>query len=139
MLILQDGYLVAVPDTGTGTSTITIADNSLPPLNPVMVTRVAGAVESGNQVSRLIDGSDAIRLVGDTNLTTGTLVLLFTDDASVHAARTMFARPAAFTLTVPDRPAVGMTFVREGALNPGMHDERRDVWEFEVGFREVDL
>lgn len=135
MLILQDGYLVAVPDTGT--STISMIGGVLPAVHPTMVIRVDATVETANETTRLIDGSDAVRIVGDPNLATGTLTLLFSDDASVIAARQLLAAPGVFTLDVPERPAVNMTFVRDGSLRPGMHDEIRDVWEMEVGFREV--
>lgn len=118
------------------TTTITAQDGTTDTIVPLMMTTWAPAIESGNVVHRLIDGSIAVTLVGDT-LRAGEFTLIFIDDVSADAARGILARATSFTLVDTDRPTVNMTFVRNGTLTPAMHDTVKDVWEFTVGYQEV--
>lgn len=133
MLIREGGYIVSV-STG-GAATITAADDGAS-FAPVDVLVIDGENESANVAHDLIDGSVAVTLVGDRPQT-GELVLLFDNDIAMTTARSILGRRTSFVLDVPQRPVLNMTFVRDGVLRPGMHDEVRNVWEFSVGFREV--
>jgi hypothetical protein len=131
---IVDDIIINVPDTYA--SRITVLDGSGDSFNPIMVLRVDSSIESANEVSTLINGTIAVVLVGDRPAS-GTLTVLFDDDAAMTSAREILARPASFQLVDPTRPVVNMTFVRSGTLTPGMHDEVRDVWEFQIGYQEV--
>lgn len=133
-VIMQDGYLVA--SAGGGSATVTAQDGTGDAVNPYTVIRVDAESESANAVANLIDGSIAVTLVGERP-PAGQLRMLFTTDGGMLAARDLLSRRTSFTLDVPARPALGMTFVRVGAMTPGMHDELDDVWEFSVEYQEV--
>lgn len=134
MLIVVDGYLMDVPVEGA--ARITALDGTDAYVAPHLVTRIDSSSESGNVVHELIDGTLAATLVGDRP-PTGELTLVFDNDVAMVNARAILGRPTSFTLNVPQRPALNMTFIRSGALRPGMHDQVRDLWQFTVGFQEV--
>lgn len=120
------------------TTTITVQDGTGDTTQPILITGWAPDAESGNVVHRLLaPGTIAVTLVGDIPRS-GNLTLLYADDAEAEAARLLFGRASAFTLTDSERPVVNMTFVRQGVLTPAIHDEVRDVWEFTVGFQEIE-
>lgn len=129
-----DGYLVSVPTTSTATVTALDGAGSF---NPTLVTRVDGEIQSRNVATELIDGNTAVALVSGDGTAVGSLTFVFDNDTSMYEARTLLNRATVFDLDVPERPIVNMKFVRDGSLRPGMHDEARDVWELQVGFREV--
>lgn len=133
-VIMQDGYLVVT--TESGSATITAQDGTGNAVQPQKVLRVDAASESANEVANLIDGSVAVTLVGERP-PSGRLLMLFTTDGGMLAARELLSRPTSFTLDVPARPALSMTFVRVRDMQPGMHDELVNLWEFSVDYQEV--
>lgn len=117
-------------------ATITAQDGTGDWTTPRVLDGFGGEAASANIVSDLLNGEIAVTLLGD-KLRTGTLHLVYDDDALASAARVLLGRATWFTLTAPERPAVALTFVREGTLGVALHDEVRDVWVFDVGFQEV--
>lgn len=117
-------------------TTITAQDNAAV-ITPTIVHGYDTSARSGNIVHELIaPGVIAITLVGDLPAS-GTLRFIFDNDSAATNARAVLARPTAFTLEDSDRPSINMTFVRDGSLSATIHDEVRDVWEFECGFQVI--
>lgn len=119
------------------TATITAQDGTFDTTTPVLIDGWAPSVESANVVHQMIEpGTIAVTLGGDLPRT-GSLALVYDNDADAEAARLLLGRPCAFTLVEGDRPVVDMSFVRAGSMSPAMHDQVRSVWTFDVGFQEV--
>lgn len=117
-------------------TTITAQDNAAV-ITPTILHGYETSARSGNVVHELIaPGVIAVTLVGDLPAS-GTLRFIFDDDTAATAARAILARPTSFVLEDSDRPAVNMTFVRDGSLSATIHDEIRDVWEFDCGFQVI--
>ena len=133
--IIIDGYVTWVTGSG-GVATVTALDGTDDAFSPTFMTTLDASSESLNIETQLLSGEIAVTLVGDADQA-GTLAFVFTDDTSVTAARAILRRPTSFSLEVPDRPALNMTFVRSGSLSPVIHDAAKDVWQVSVGFREV--
>lgn len=118
------------------TGTITAQDGTGDVTTPTAIEGFEPEAESGNIVHQLIaPGTIAVTLVGDLPRT-GSFVLWFADDTTAEEARLMLGRPTSFVLAVPERPALGMTFVRVGRMSPAIHES--DAWRFDVGFQEVE-
>lgn len=118
-------------------TTIAAIDGSQLSTTPTQVDGFMSTADPENTITRLIGGGIAVTLVGG-ELQEGTLRLVYSSAASAEAARAMFRRPSKFTLTSTDRPEVGMTFVRSGALGRALDDVTRSIWVLEVGFQEVE-
>lgn len=117
-------------------TTITAQDDATT-ITPTLVYGYATNAVSGNVVHELIaPGVIAVTLVGDLPAT-GTLRFIFDDDEAATSARSVLARPTSFVLEDSERPSINMTFVREGSLSVTIHDEARDVWEFDCGFQVI--
>jgi hypothetical protein len=134
--IIEDGYIVWTDSDG-GDATITALDGSTDSFSPTFMETMSSDIASLNVETTLLDGSTAVTLVGDGSHA-GTMSFVFTDDTAVIAARAILRRPTPFSLEVPERPTLNMTFVRSGSLSAAIHDPVRDVWEVTVGFLEVD-
>ena len=137
-IIDGDGYIVwtDAPGEGGGDATVTALDGTTDSFSPAFMTTLSSDVPSLNVETVLLSGEVAVTLVGD-RVQGGTFTFVFISDADVLAARAILARPTSFTLEVPDRPLLDMTFVRSGSLGATIHDTVKDVWEVTVGFLEV--
>jgi hypothetical protein len=134
--VIIDDIIQWVPD-GSGSTSVTAQDGTGDSFEPIMLTQWDTSAESANIVHNLIDGAIAVTLVGD-RLRSGNITFLFDDDNEVEQARALLARPTSFALNDTIRPVVNMTFVRQGMLSPVVHDVVREMWEFTVGFQEVE-
>jgi hypothetical protein len=126
-----DGYVEHIPSTGTDT-----ISSDLGTVSPLLITRVDAESESANIIHSNLNGSATVVLIGDRPQT-GSLTLLFDNDNDMATARAMFRAPTTFTLDCPGRPVFNMVFVRSGRMSPALHDEIRNVWEFQIGYQEV--
>lgn len=134
MLGFVDGFLVEIgEDTDL---TITAADNG-DTITPVQLRLFEADSETRNIKKDLLNGDFAITLIGD-GLPSGQLGLTFDTDSEAAAARAILRRPTTFSLVSASRPALNMTFVRNGSLRRTIHDELHNLWLFDVGFQEID-
>lgn len=128
------GYVMDVPTPEAWT--VTALDGSGLTFYPTEVYGFDMEAESRNVEHETIDGGLAVALGGDA-LRTGTIRFLFGDDSAASAARVILGRPCAFAIALPARPVFALSFVRRGRLSAAVHDDVRDVWEFECEYREV--
>ena len=70
---------------------------------------------------------------------TGTLRLVFEDEAESAAAEAALCAPEIFTLTSTDRPTLPMSFVipESGRIERELDDGTRDAWVLRIDFQEV--
>ena len=118
------------------TALITATDGSgtsspLTVLSPWSTTR-----RSRNRVHELSGGDIAVSLVGP-NPRTGTMDLLYEDEASAFAALELHARPTSFTLTESDRPHVSMTYVIDGEVSVRLDEGTLELFLVSVDYQEV--
>jgi hypothetical protein len=71
-----------------------------------------------------------------SNLRTGTLAMLFDDEALSLEAQRMHAQPYVFTMVDPDAPTTNMKYVTVGPVVRVL-DEERTAWTVGVGYQEV--
>lgn len=119
------------------TSTITVLDGSGDSTEPVAVSGIGMSASSANVVHELIEpGSIAVTLGGDLPRS-GTLTMIYTDDAEADAARVLLGRPATFALQTDERPVTDLTFVRVGDMSAAVHDTVSSLWVLTVGVQEI--
>lgn len=108
-------------------------------ITPTLVTSYESGRASGSVLHELVGGGEAVSMRTAT-MRTGTLELLFADEASAAAAETAHIAPGRFTLTYPERPSVEMTYVVAPGGNVGrmLEQDTRDTWRVTVDFKEVD-
>lgn len=135
MYVVVDGMVVPVSDTAPANSVV-VEDGTGDSFHPIVINGWNPSADSANIIHELIDGSIAVTLIGD-RLRQGDLTFIFNDDTTAETARAILARPAAFSLYVPERPVVAMRFVRRGQVTSAIHDQALNVWVFTVGFQEV--
>lgn len=132
-----DGFVVWIPDEAAS-STITAQDGTGDSTTPVIVDGFAPQAQSGNVVHELIaPGKIAVTVTGDMPRR-GTLKLIYTNDTDAEAARLLLGRATSFLFQDVERPVVNMLFVRDGTITPALEDQTRRLWEFEVGFQELE-
>lgn len=127
-----NGYITHIPSSGADT----ITSDSGASVSLLDITRVEAGSESANVIHQNLNGTSSLVLLGDRPQT-GTLTLLFDNDADMAAARDLLRTPSTFRLECPARPVVSMSFIRTGSMSPVMHDEIRHVWELQIGYQEV--
>ena len=62
--------------------------------------------------------------------------MLYLTEADAFACATLHEQPTTFTLTESDRPAVGMTYVRDGSASVRL-EENANTWIVTVSYQEV--
>ncbi|PVE76099.1 hypothetical protein [Microbacterium testaceum] len=110
-------------NNGTGTTT------------PAAIEGYNPSRESRNIIYDLLDGSIAVVYVAPRPRS-GTLKMLYRNQADAFAAYNLHASPTAFTLSSTDLPAIGMSYVLDGALDIDV-DAEMGLWWVSVGFQEV--
>lgn len=91
--------------------------------------------ESRNVVYDLLDGGIAVAYV-PPRPRSGTLKMLYRSQTDAFTAYNLHAVPTAFTLSSTDLPAIGMTYVLDGALDIDV-DAELGTWWVSVGYQEV--
>ena len=119
-------------------TTITAQDGTGDAFTPNIVEGFDPTADSQNVIHQLIGGGIAVTLVGD-QLRKGQFRFIFTTDAAAEAAREILGRPTSFTMSSLERPAVNMSFVRDGMMSPAMKSGMLNVWSFSVGYQEIDV
>jgi hypothetical protein len=133
--VIDDGYILWVAESD-GSATVTALDGTSDAFSPYFMESIASNSESLNVETVLLSGETAVTLVGGGDRA-GTLSFVFTEDSAVSEAQQILKRATSFSLAVPDRPALNMTFVRSGTMGAAVHDTVKDVWEVTIGFLEV--
>lgn len=115
-------------------STITRADAAT--TSPLAVEGYSTDYEGRSVTHDLIGGGIAVTAVPQ-RLRSGTLELLYEDAADAWAAVALHLSTLTFTLTDPDVPQAGMTYL-PGTVSPALEDETRFLWTVSVQYQEVE-
>jgi len=119
-------------------SLITVNDGSSDTISPVLVLGYETERESQNIVHDIIGGGIGVTLIRPRPRS-GTLNLLFTEEADAKDALDTLSRETTFTLSDTDRSTIAMTFVANGRIGLVLDSETRDTWEVAVDYQEVDV
>lgn len=111
----------------SGTDTIT----------PDLVLGYDAERESGNIIHPILGSENPDVTFRPARLRTGTLELLFHDEAEAVAAVHILAIAEVCAVVSDEREAVVMTFVLAGRLGHTLEDQTRDMWIVRVGYQEV--
>lgn len=94
--------------------------------------------EAQSIVTRIIGRSDPDVTARPAASRTGTLSLVFGDEADAHAAELAMAGVEVWTFADPERPTLAMTFVvANGGVGRALESETRNGWLVSVPFVEV--
>lgn len=102
---------------------------------PILVTGYDARREGRNVTHDMLDGTIVVTLI-DPRPRSGTLSLLFSDEADANAAMLLHATSDTYTLAVSERPTLDMTYVA-GGLGISLEDQTRDLWLVTVDFQEI--
>jgi hypothetical protein len=91
---------------------------------------------SRNTVHNLTGGGIAVSLVAPQPRS-GTMSLLYPDEASAFACLELHAHETAFTLTETDRPHVSMTYVLDGDASVELDPATRELFTVTISYQEV--
>ncbi len=120
-------------------STLITASGTGSTTSPELVLGYDTARESRNIVHDLISGDIAVTLIAPRPRS-GTLELLYFDEAAAFAGLALHEQETTFTLDDDDSAGVSMTYVVSGSgIRLTLDDETRDAWVLSVGYQEVDL
>lgn len=118
-------------------STIITAEGISAFTEPIMVTGYEATRQGRNTTTDLIGGGILVALRAPRPRS-GTLELLYDDEAAAFAAVELHATETTFTLTDTARDGVGMTYTA-GTSRISLEDQTRAVWLVSVEFQEVIL
>ncbi|NYF29232.1 MULTISPECIES: hypothetical protein [unclassified Microbacterium] len=105
---------------------------------PTVVDGYEASSEARSIVHTVMGRTDPDITLRPAGMRTGTLSLVFATRAAAWAAFAILRVPQVLTLTDPDVPEVGMSFVvAGGSISMGLDDETRSVWTVSVPFHEV--
>lgn len=107
-------------------------------ITPEVVNGFEASREARSIVHTILGRPDPDVTFRPAGLRSGTLSLVFADGATAASAEAALTVPQVLTLTDPDVPKVGMSFVvAGGGVRTVLDDETRTVWIVEVPFQEV--
>ena len=117
---------------------MTTITHSTGTITPTVVDGYEAEIEGRSIVHTILGRSDPDITTRPSGLRTGTLSLVFASKADAWAAIAVLRIPQVLTLTDPDVPEVGMSFVfAGGSLVPRLDDTTRSVWTVALPFQEV--
>lgn len=118
------------------TTTITAAGSGNT-TSPNLIDGYEAGRRSRNQTIDLISGGIAVILVSPRPRS-GTLELLYVDEAEAFAAVALHAEETVFTLESDERAPVNMVYVvGDGDVGIALDDETRDAWVVTIPFQEI--
>lgn len=107
-------------------------------ITPNVINGFVATREARSIVHTILGRSDPDVTFRPVGLRAGTLTLVFADGSAASSAEAALIVPQVLTLTDPDVPEVGMSFVvAEGDIVSRLDDGTQKVWIVEVPFREV--
>jgi hypothetical protein len=92
--------------------------------------------ESRNVVHDLTGGGIAVSLV-TPRPRSGTMELLYPDEAAAYAAEALHTGDTSFTLTETDRPHLSMTYVVSGGVAVRLDEDTLELFILAVDYQEV--
>lgn len=104
--------------------------------SPYLRLNADQAITSRNVIHELLGGGVAVSFGGDT-LTTTTLEMLFTSEASCLDAYTKLNTGHIFQLTDYSKTSTSMYFVVAGSINREYLTDTDDTWQITVDVQEV--
>lgn len=117
---------------------MTTITNGTATIAPTIVTGWKAARSVRTIAHDIIGRSDPDVTFAPAGLRSGTLEVLFDDEAAATVAFDLLIGAYEWTLADPDRASVGMTFVVAGGdAEFDLEDESRDLWLIRVPYREV--
>lgn len=118
------------------TTTITATESGLT-TTPDVMTRYEVGLASQNIIHDVSGGGNVAVSLIEPRPRSGTLELVYKDEASARAAFEMHGLAEAFELSDTDIPRAAMTYVIDGNLSLVLDAATRSVWLLTVGFQEV--
>jgi len=115
------------------TTTITSGTTTF---TPILIRDYQSTQTSGNLIHELLGGEVDVTL-REASTRSGSLQLLFPDEATAQACRAAHASAAVFELHQTDATSVEMTYVVDGRLEVAPDEEAENVWWVTVEYREL--
>lgn len=116
----------------------TITSTSGATLLPELVMGYSSAREGGAVIHEILGRADPDVTLRVKATRTGTLSLLFLDEAQAAEAEAELSGAATFTLnTGGDRPTVDMSFIASGVAARTLDEDTLTVWVVDVDYREI--
>lgn len=106
-------------------------------ITPLLVLGYASKRESRNVVHQVIGRTGDDVTLRPASLRTGTLTMLFANEADALACEQMHAAGAVFTLVDDDLSSTTMLYILAGSLPRVLDDQTRRRWTVAVDFQEV--
>lgn len=119
-------------------STITgVISGSTVTITPTQITGYASSRPSKNIVHTIPDSDDVVVTLGDAGPRTGSLTLLFDDEADAATAEGILQVSQVFTLADSVTTTVGMKFVVTDTLTRQVASDGTYAWTVTFGFQET--
>lgn len=108
-------------------------------INPDQIDGYDSERESGNVLHPIAGRASGDATLAPAQLRTGTLRLVFADEAASKAAEDAHSLPVAFTFSASDLSTVDMYYILQpgGRVRRSIDEETRNAWLLEVPFQEV--
>ncbi len=103
---------------------------------PLLVNGYEAARQSRNIIHDLLSDGIAVTLI-NPRPRSGTLRLLYDDEAAAFAALNLHAEETTFAIVSDERAGVGMIYVLDGDVSIALDEETQTAWIVSVGFQEV--
>jgi hypothetical protein len=104
---------------------------------PLLVLGYETSWAAGNIVHNIIGTTLPAVTLRAAGYRTGTLSLLYSDEALAQAAVQLHRKAARFSLTDTDRPSINMTYVASGSISLRLDPETLTIWVLEIDYTEV--
>lgn len=118
----------------------TIITSGSETITPVLVTGYGSSRESANIIHTVLGSPNPDVTIRPAALRSGTLSLLFDDEAESLAAELLHTTGQTFAVVSTERASVEMTYVvGRGTIDRELDDATRDAWIVRVPFQEVTL
>lgn len=106
-------------------------------ITPVLVDGYTATREAGSIVHDILGRTTPDVTLRPALTRSGTLRMLFTDEAAATDAEAVLSGAEVFTLASDERATVGMLFTVADRVQLELDDATRNVWIVSAGFREL--
>lgn len=106
-------------------------------LLPTLVLGYKSRRISGNKTHTTVGSTDVGVTFKGAGLRTGTLVLLFPNEAAALAAENLHSDVGTFVFTSDDLPLANMTYIPNGVIEAALDSATRLRWTVSIEYQEV--
>jgi hypothetical protein len=104
---------------------------------PLLILEYQTQWEAGNILHEIVGTSYPAATLRVARPRTGSLSMLFADEATARDAADLLCRASKFALTDTDRPTIRMSFVASGSISLTLDPETLTYWILDVDYQEV--